>query len=105
MWIVDRGIISRPGLRALEARSQFALGRVRTNQIVYFAPRRQPKKGRKKIYGQESRYRFRPRRASTGPRVAMNITRRAGCGDKIGPGKISTTEPAAEPRRYGCENI
>lgn len=55
VWIVDRGIISRPLLRALEAIGQFALGRVRTNQVVYFEPRRQPKKGRKKIYGQRCR--------------------------------------------------
>jgi hypothetical protein len=55
VWIVDRGIISRPLLRALEALSQFALGRVRANQVVYFAPRRQPKKGRKKAYGQKCR--------------------------------------------------
>jgi Transposase DDE domain len=55
VWIVDRGIISRPLLRALQALSQFALGRVRSNQVVYFAPRRQPKKGRKKIYGQKCR--------------------------------------------------
>lgn len=55
VWIVDRGILSRPLLRALEALSQFALGRVRSNQVVYFAPRRQPKKGRKKTYGQKCR--------------------------------------------------
>lgn len=55
VWIVDRGIISRPFLRALEALAQFALGRVRANQVVYFAPRRQPKRGRKKTYGQKCR--------------------------------------------------
>lgn len=55
VWVVDRGIISRPLLRALEALSQFALGRVRANQVVYFAPRRQPKRGRKKTYGQKCR--------------------------------------------------
>jgi hypothetical protein len=55
VWIVDRGILSRPLLRALEAISQFALGRVKANQVVYFAPRRQPKKGRKKTYGQKCR--------------------------------------------------
>jgi hypothetical protein len=55
VWVVDRGIISRPLLRALEIISQFALGRVRVNQIVYFAPRRQPKRGRKKTYGQKCR--------------------------------------------------
>jgi hypothetical protein len=55
VWIVDRGIISRPLLRALGALSHFALGRVRANQVVYFAPRRQPRKGRKKTYGQKCR--------------------------------------------------
>ncbi len=55
VWIVDRGIISRPLLRALQALSQFALGRVRANQVVYFAPRRQPKRGRKKTYRQKCR--------------------------------------------------
>lgn len=55
VWVVDRGILSRPLLRALEAIGQFALGRVKANQVVYFAPRRQPKKGRKKVYGQKCR--------------------------------------------------
>jgi hypothetical protein len=55
VWIVDRGIISRPLLRALAAIGQFALGRLKTNQVVYFAPRRQPRKGRKKTYGQKCR--------------------------------------------------
>lgn len=55
VWIVDRGIISRPLLRALEAIFQFALGRMKSNQVVYFAPRRQPKKGRKKTYGRKCR--------------------------------------------------
>lgn len=55
VWIVDRGIISRPLLRALEALGQFALGRLKANQIVYFAPRRQPRQGRKKTYGQKCR--------------------------------------------------
>lgn len=55
VWIVDRGIISRPLLRALEAIGQFALGRLKANQVVYFAPRRQANKGRKKTYGQKCR--------------------------------------------------
>lgn len=55
VWIVDRGIISRPLLRALDALGQFSLGRLKANQVVYFAPRRQPKKGRKKHYGQKCR--------------------------------------------------
>ncbi|MDQ3009815.1 MAG: hypothetical protein M3X11_03820 [Acidobacteriota bacterium] len=52
LWIVDRGIISRPFLRALEALGQFGLGRLKTNQVVYFVARRQSQKGRKKTYGQ-----------------------------------------------------
>jgi hypothetical protein len=55
VWIVDRGILSRTLLRALSAFEHFALGRVRSNQVVYFAPRRQPRRGRKKIYGQKCR--------------------------------------------------
>jgi len=55
VWVVDRGIISRPLLRALDKLGQFALGRVRTNQVIYFAPRRQPKRGRKKLYGRKCR--------------------------------------------------
>lgn len=55
VWIVDRGIISRPFLRALEAIGQYALGRLKANQVVYFAPRRQPKSGRKKTYGRKCR--------------------------------------------------
>ena len=55
VWIVDRGIISRPFLRALDLIGQFALGRLKANQVVYFAPRRQSRKGRKKTYGQKCR--------------------------------------------------
>jgi Transposase DDE domain len=55
VWLVDRGILSRTLLRALAELEQFALGRVRANQVVYFAPRRQPKHGRKRIYGQKCR--------------------------------------------------
>lgn len=55
VWIVDRGIISRPFLRALEAIDQYALGRLKANQVVYFAPRRQSKNGRKKTYGRKCR--------------------------------------------------
>lgn len=55
VWIVDRGIISRPLLRALALLDQYALGRVKANQVVYFEPCRQPKKGRKRIYGQKCR--------------------------------------------------
>jgi hypothetical protein len=54
-WIVDRGILSRPCVRAIATLNQFVLGRVRSNQVVYFAPRRQPKKGRPRTYGQKCR--------------------------------------------------
>ena len=56
VWVVDRGLLSRPLLRALHRQGQFALGRVRCNQVVYFAPRRQHKgRGRKKTYGAKCR--------------------------------------------------
>ncbi len=55
VWLVDRGILSRTLLCALDELEQFALGRMRANQVVYFAPRRQPKRGRKKLYGQKCR--------------------------------------------------
>ena len=55
LWIVDRGIISRTLLRALQSRRHFALGRVRANQVVYFAPRRHKGRGRKRIYGAKCR--------------------------------------------------
>jgi len=55
LWVVDRGLFCRGLLRALDGLEQFALGRVRCNQLVYFAPRRQPKKGRRKIYGAKCR--------------------------------------------------
>jgi hypothetical protein len=56
VWVVDRGLLSRPLLRALCEQKQFALGRVRCNQVVYFTPRRQHKgRGRKKSYGAKCR--------------------------------------------------
>lgn len=55
VWVVDRGLLARSLLRALDKLAQFALGRVRANQVVYFAPHRQPKKGRKKTYGVKCR--------------------------------------------------
>lgn len=55
IWLVDRGLLCRTLLRALDGLEQFALGRVRCNQLVYFAPRRQPRKGRRKIYGAKCR--------------------------------------------------
>ena len=56
VWVVDRGLLSRPLLRALAAQGQFALGRMRCNQVVYFAPRRHKRgRGRKKTYGAKCR--------------------------------------------------
>lgn len=56
IWVVDRGLLSRPLLRALARQGQFALGRVRCNQVIYFSPRRQKKgRGRKKTYGAKCR--------------------------------------------------
>ena len=52
VWVVDRGLLARPLLRALAEQGQFALGRVRCNQVVYFTPRHQHRgRGRKKSYG------------------------------------------------------
>lgn len=56
VWVVDRGLLSRPLLRALAREGHFALGRVRCNQVVYFSPRRQRNgRGRKKTYGAKCR--------------------------------------------------
>jgi hypothetical protein len=56
VWVVDRGLLSRPLLRSLGAQGQFARGRLKRNQVVYFSPRRQPRgRGRRKIYGARCR--------------------------------------------------
>src|SRR5438067_6145995 len=55
VWVVDRGIVSRPLVQSLERLDQYVLGRVRSNQVFYFAPRRQPKRGRPRSYGQKCR--------------------------------------------------
>jgi Transposase DDE domain len=55
VWVVDRGICSRVLIRSLDLLGQFMLGRMRSNQVVYFAPLRQPRKGRKRLYGQKCR--------------------------------------------------
>jgi hypothetical protein len=56
VWLVDRGILSRTLIRQLSADRQFVLGRARSNQVVYFAPRRQRKgRGRQRLYGQKCR--------------------------------------------------
>ena len=52
VWVVDRGLLSRPLLRSLGEQQQFALGRLKCNQVLYFAPRRQHRgRGRRKTYG------------------------------------------------------
>lgn len=53
VWVVDRGICSRALIRSLDLIGQFVLGRLRSNQVVFFAPRRQPSMGRKRLYGQK----------------------------------------------------
>jgi hypothetical protein len=47
LWLVDRGILSRPLLRSLAATGHFVVGRMSRNQVVYFAPPRQPAQGRR----------------------------------------------------------
>jgi len=55
-WIGDRGIISRPMLRAIDELGYFALGRVRRSQTVYFEPRRSSAlKRRPKVFGPKCR--------------------------------------------------
>jgi hypothetical protein len=56
VWVVDRGILSRNLMRSLGTEGHFVLGRARSNQVVYFAVRRQSKgRGRKRIYGRKCR--------------------------------------------------
>lgn len=56
VWLVDRGILSRTLIRHLSAERQFVLGRARSNQVVYFAPRQKRKgRGRKRLFGQKCR--------------------------------------------------
>jgi hypothetical protein len=59
VWLVDRGILSRPLLRALCKMDHFVLGRVRCNQVVYFAPPPEAvqatRKRRPRVYGQKCR--------------------------------------------------
>ena len=56
VWVGDRGLISRPLLRAVGGLGQFVLGRVRCNQVVYFAPLRQlARRRRPKLFGQKYR--------------------------------------------------
>jgi hypothetical protein len=56
VWVIDSGILSRPLLRALEAQDQFALGRLRCNQRLYFTPRpRSPRQRRPQVFGPSCR--------------------------------------------------
>jgi hypothetical protein len=56
VWVTDSGILSRPLLRALGAQGHFALGRLRCNQRIYFAPRRRsPRQRRPRVFGQSCR--------------------------------------------------
>ena len=56
VWLIDSGILSRPLLRALGAQGHFALGRLRCNQRVYFAPRRRSSRQRRpRLFGQSCR--------------------------------------------------
>jgi hypothetical protein len=56
VWLTDSGILSRPLLRALGSQGQFALGRLRCNQRVYFPPRRSvPRQRRPRVFGPSGR--------------------------------------------------
>ncbi len=56
VWVTDSGVLSRPLLRALCAQKQFALGRLRCNQRVSFAPRRRsPRPRRPRLFGPSCR--------------------------------------------------
>jgi hypothetical protein len=59
VWLVDRGILSRPLLRALGRLGHCVLGRVRCDQVVYFAPPPEAvqatRKRRPRVYGQKCR--------------------------------------------------
>jgi hypothetical protein len=56
VWLSDSGILSRPLLRALAPQGHFALGRGRSNQRVYFAPRhRSTRQRRPRVFEQSCR--------------------------------------------------
>ena len=56
VWVTDSGILSRPLLRTLGPQGHFALGRLRCNQRVYFAPRRRaPRPRRPSVFGPSCR--------------------------------------------------
>jgi hypothetical protein len=54
-WIVDRGILCRRLLRGLDELKQFVIGRLRRNQVVYFAPEQTKTGGRARRYGEKCR--------------------------------------------------
>jgi len=54
-WIVDRGILSRRLCRDLYEMGQSVLGRMRCNQVVYFAPSQTQTGGRPRLYGEKCR--------------------------------------------------
>lgn len=54
--VVDRGLLSRGLLRSLGQQRQFALGRIKCNQVLYFAARQQHRgRERPKTYGARCR--------------------------------------------------
>jgi hypothetical protein len=56
VWVTDSGILCRPLLRGLHAQGQFALGRVRCNQRVYFPPASPPlRRRRPRVFGPSCR--------------------------------------------------
>ena len=56
VWLVDRGLLSRPMVHTLSELGQFVLGRMRCNQLVYFAPlRRSSRPRRPKLFGPKCR--------------------------------------------------
>src|SRR5215510_12447050 len=60
VWLVDRGILSRPLLRVLGPLGHQVVGRIRCNQVVYFAPAAAPmppgtRKRRPRVYGPKCR--------------------------------------------------
>jgi hypothetical protein len=56
VWLGDRGPLTRPFIRGISTLGHFALGRVRCNQVVYFAPRRQARRARRpRLFGPKCR--------------------------------------------------
>jgi hypothetical protein len=60
VWLVDRGLLSRPLLRALDTLGHKGVDRIRCNQVVYFAPPADTmppgtRKRRPRVYGPKCR--------------------------------------------------